>query len=168
MNVEFAKIEYRAPGRLLDSLKLRFRCSFYLLRYFWAISAVIVVAAFSLNAMSLWADPLAILIPLAAGLAAGTLAGPIILIVRRPFQKSTEIRANIGDEGIKIIGNQGFSYEANWPNLTWITEGRSAYVMKFKKLFVRLPKRGFVDQQEAAFRDLVHTQAPASALKWRK
>jgi hypothetical protein len=136
------------------------------LRYFWAASAVILVALLSLNAMSLWDDPWAILLPIACGLVAGTLASPIVLIVRRLFRKPPEIKAEIGDAGIKIVGSQGFSYEANWPNLTWIREGSSAYVMRFNKLFVRLPKRGFVGQQETAFRSLVRAQAPASALKW--
>jgi hypothetical protein len=165
MDAEGAKIEYRTQGRLSDSIKLQFRCSFHLLRYLWMISAIILVVLLCLNAMSLWSDPWAILMPIAAGLVAGTLAGPIALIVRRLFRKPVEIRANIGDEGIKIIGHQGFSYEANWPNLTWIREGSSAYVMRFNKLLVRLPKRGFVEQQETAFRNLIRAQAPASALK---
>lgn len=166
MDAEGTKIEYRTPGALSDSLKLQFRCSFYLLRYVWIVSAIILAVVLSLNAISLWADPWAILIPVACALIGGTLAGPIVLIVRRPFRRPGEIRAYIGDEGIKIIGHQGFSYEANWPNLTWIKESPSAYVMKFNKLFVRLPKRGFVGQQERAFRNLVGIQAPASALKW--
>jgi hypothetical protein len=165
MGNEGMQIEYRTPNRLLDSLKLQFRCSFYLLRYVWIFSAIILIVLLSLNAMSLWSDPWAILVPLAAGLVGGTLASPIILIVRRVFRKFPEIRADIGEESIKIIGHHGFSYEANWPNLTWVKEGSSAYVMRFNKLFVRLPKRGFVDQQETAFRSIVRTKAPASALK---
>jgi hypothetical protein len=39
--------------------------------------------------------------------------------------------------------------------------------MRFNKLFVRLPKRGFVDQQEEMFRNLVAAHAPAPALKWK-
>jgi hypothetical protein len=166
MDAEGAKIEYRTTGRLSDSLRLQFRCSFHLLRYLWLISAISLVVLLSLNIMSLWADPWSILMPLAAGLIGGTLAGPAILIVRWPFRKPEEIGADIGDEGIRVIGQQGFSYEANWPNLTWIKEGPLAYVMRFNKLFVRLPKRGFVGQQETAFRNLIRTQAPASALKW--
>ncbi len=167
MDAEGAKIEYRTLGRLSDSLKLQLCCSFYLLRYLWIVAAIMLVVLLSLNAMSLWADPWAILMPIAAGLVSGTLAAPLILIARRPFRSPTEIRADVGDESIKIIGHQGFSYEANWLNLTWIKEGHSAYVMKFGKLFVRLPKRGFTGQQERAFRNLVSVQAPASALKWK-
>lgn len=165
MDAESTKIEYRTQSRLSDSLKLQFRCSFHLLRYLWLISAIITVVLLSLNAMSLWADPWAILTPIAFGLVAGTLAGPTILVVRRLFRRPFEIKADIADKGIKIVGHQGFSYEANWPNLTWIREDPSAYVMRFNKLFVRLPKRGFVGQQETAFRNLVRIQAPARALK---
>src|ERR1700733_2027609 len=107
MDAEGVKIEYRTPGRLSDSLKLQFRCSFYLLRYLWVISAILLIVLLSLNAMSLWADPWAILMPVAAGLVGGTLASPIALTVRRLFKRPVEIRANIGDEGIKIIGHQG-------------------------------------------------------------
>jgi len=167
MDEEGTKIEYRTSSRLSDSLKLQFRCSFHLLRYLWAIGAVALVVLLSLRAMSLWDDPWAVLLPVICGLVVGTVVGPIILIVRRLFRKPAEIRAEIGDAGIKIIGQQGFSYEANWPNLTWIKEGASAYVMRFNKLFVRLPKRGFVDQQEEMFRNLVAAHAPAPALKWK-
>jgi hypothetical protein len=166
MEAEHAKIEYRTPGRLSDSLRLQLRCSFHLLRYLWIASAVILAMVFSLNAISLWADPWAVMVVMASGLLGGTLAGPIMLIARRLFRRPAEIRAEIRNEGIKIIGHQGFSYEANWPNLTWIREGSSAYVMRFNKLFVRLPKRGFAGQQEQAFRALVAVQAPTSALKW--
>jgi hypothetical protein len=81
-----AKIEYRAPIRLSDQLKLQFRCSFYFLRYVWAISAVIAVVVLSLNAMSLWEDPWSLLSPHISGLLAGQLIGPIILTVRRVFR----------------------------------------------------------------------------------
>jgi hypothetical protein len=50
--------------------------------------------------------------------------------------------------------------------LSWIKEGSSAYVMRFKKLFIRLPKRGFAAEQETAFRTLVCTQAPASVIRF--
>jgi hypothetical protein len=101
--------------------------------------------------------------PIIAGLIGGTFAGPIILLVRRIFRKPEEINAKIGDEGIKIIGRQGFNYEVSWQNLSWIGDGGSAYVMRFKKLFIRLPKRGFVTGQETDFRNLVCAHAPVSA-----
>jgi hypothetical protein len=167
MTAEGVKIEYRTPSRLSDSLKLQLRCSFYALRYLWILAAIAVVVVFSLSALSLWNDPWDMLMPIAAGVIGGTLAGPFVLIVRRAFRPPGEIKADIRDDGIKIVGNQGFSYEANWPNLTWIKEGPSAYVMKFNKLFVRLPKRGFVGEQETEFRNLVRTQAPIAALKWK-
>lgn len=167
MEAEQPKIEYRTSGRFSDSLKVQFRCSFHMLRYLWIASALIVALVFFLNVKSLWADPWAVVGVLASGLVGGTLAGPVILIARRLFRRPADIRAEIRDTGIKIIGHQGFSYEANWPNLTWIIEGSAAYVMRFNKLFVRLPKRGFVGQQEQEFRTLVAVQAPASSLKWR-
>ncbi|HET7086077.1 MAG TPA: hypothetical protein VFI23_14980 [Rhizomicrobium sp.] len=157
------KIEYRTPCRLSDQIKLQFRCSFYFLRYFWIISAVVAAIIIFLNAMSLWADPWSLLMPIIAGLIGGSLAGPIIVVTRRAFRKPDEIRAEIGDEGIKVIGQQGFNYEANWQNLSWIGDGGSAYVMRFKKLFIRLPKRGFATGQESAFRNLVCAHAPVSA-----
>ena len=165
MVAEGDKIEYRTPGRLSDSLKLQFRCSLYVMRFFWSIAAIIAVVVLILSAFTLWDDPWTILAPVVAGVVAGTLWGPLLLIVRHPFRKQTEIKADIGDNGIRIIGSQGFSYEANWPNLTWIKEGTSAYVMRFNKLFVRLPKRGFAGQQEAALRALVRAHAPAAAVK---
>jgi len=165
MDTKVTKIEYRVSNRLLDSLKLQLRCSFLALRYLWLISAIILIVLLFLNALSFWPNPWAILLPVVAGLAGGTLIGPITLIVRRLFRKLPEIKADIDEESIKILGDNGFSYEASWRNLTWIKEGSSAYLMRFNKLFVRLPKRGFVDQQESAFRNLLRTQAPASALK---
>ena len=167
MGDKVVKIEYRTPNRLLDSLKLQFRCSVYALRYLWIISPIFLIILLSANGMSFRPNSWAILLPLVGGLAGGTLIGPTILIVRRLFRKLPEIKADIGEESIKILGDNGFSYEANWPNLTWIKEGASAYVMRFNKLFVRLPKRGFVDQEETAFRSIVRTKAPASALKFR-
>jgi len=83
--------------------------------------------------------------------------------VRRTFRKPEEIMAEIGDEGIKVIGQQGFNYEVNWQNLSWIEDGSSAYAMRFKKLFIRLPKRGFATGQDSAFRNLVCAHAPVSA-----
>jgi hypothetical protein len=159
------KIEYRTQCRLSDQIKLQFRCSFYFLRYIWAISAVVAVLVIGLHAVSLWADPWAVLTPILFGLAAGSLVSPLILTVRRMFRKPDEIKADIGDEGIKIIGQQGFNYEASWQNLSWVKDGRSAYVMRFKKLFIRLPKRGFAEGQEAEFCDLIHAHAPVTVIK---
>jgi hypothetical protein len=166
-DAESTKIEYRTPSRLSDQVRLQLRCSFYFLRYLWVISAVVAVIVLILNEMSLWADPWSLLMPITAGLAAGTLTSPIILVVRRVFRKPGEISAEIGDEGIRVIGQQGFNYEANWQNLSRITDGGSAYVMRFKKLFIRLPKRGFVTGQETAFRNLVRARAPESAIRFK-
>lgn len=167
METEGPKIEYRTQSRLFDSLKVHFRSSFHVLRYCWMLYPIIVVVLLSLHALSLWDDPGLILVPMIAGLAGGTLAGPAVLIARRLFRKSPEIKADIGDQGIKVFGQHGFNYEMSWPNLTWIREGSSAYVLRFNKLFLRLPKRGFVGQQESAFREVVRAQAPVSALKWK-
>lgn len=157
------KIEYRTQCHLSDQIKLQFRYSFYLLKYLWLASAVVAAIVLILNAMSLWADPWSLIGPIIAGLLGGTFAGPIILVARRLFRKPDEIRADFGGEGVKIFGRQGFNYEANWQNLSWIGDGGSAYVMRFKRGFIRLPKRGFAAGRELAFRSLVCTHAPASA-----
>jgi hypothetical protein len=159
-------IEYRTVCRLSDQLKLQFWCTLSAFRYVWVIFAVLLVMLFISNGGSIEAiqdDPWSLAFPLAFGLVGGFGLGPAIVATRWAMGKMPkEIRADINDGGIKVIG-EDFNYEAKWPSLSWVKEGRSAYVLKFKRLFIRLPKRGFTPEQEVGFRRIIHAQESTSA-----
>ncbi len=59
---------------------------------------------------------------------------------RRP--RPREIRAVITPDGI-TLKKDGFSYGARWADASLVRESRSAYLMRFNQLYMRLPKRGF-------------------------
>jgi len=105
-------------------------------------------------------DPESLFLPLVFGLIAGFGIGPLIIIVRWALGKMPkEIRANINDEGVKVLG-ENVNFEAKWPTTKWVRESSSAYRIKFKGMLVRLPKRGFTSEQEASFRSLVLAMVP--------
>ena len=78
---------------------------------------------------------------------------------RRP--RPREIRATVTVQGL-TLQKDGFSYAAKWSDADLVTQSRSAYLMKFNQLYMRLPKRGFTPETETLFRALARN-APAGA-----
>lgn len=73
-----------------------------------------------------------------------------------------EIRAEITAQGINLQ-KDGFSYNARWRDANLVMESRSAFLMKFQHLYMRLPKRGFTDEAQAQFRELARAATPSAA-----
>ena len=61
----------------------------------------------------------------------------------------------------------GFSYGARWRDANLVTENRAAYLLKFNRLYMRLPKRGFARDDEALFRQIVLVAVPGAANRLR-
>jgi hypothetical protein len=80
----------------------------------------------------------------------------------RRLAKPRQIRATLTAEGI-TMQKDGFNYGARWADADLLTENRAAYLMKFKQLYMRLPKRGFAPGEEARFRALAKAALPKSA-----
>lgn len=81
---------------------------------------------------------------------------------RKPLPR--EIRAIITAEGV-TLQKDGFSYGARWVDAGLMAESRTAFLMKFNQLYMRLPKRGFPGETQVQFRDLVQVVVPAAAIK---
>jgi hypothetical protein len=73
-----------------------------------------------------------------------------------------QINAVITADGI-TLQKDGFNYGARWADANLLTENRTAYLMKFNQLNMRLPKRGFAPEMEAVFRNLASSAVPAGA-----
>lgn len=82
----------------------------------------------------------------------------------RRLSQPREIRAEITPLGI-TLHKDGFSYNARWSNADLVTEGRNAFLMKFRHLYMRLPKRGFTAESAAVFRAMARGAAPASVIR---
>jgi hypothetical protein len=75
-----------------------------------------------------------------------------------------QMRVSMDDTGLTFsMGDHDVI--ARWSNLLFIAENRSAYFLRLKSHFLRLPKRGFTSQQFTAFKRLVTTNVPASAIR---
>lgn len=83
---------------------------------------------------------------------------------RRPLPR--EIRATITAQGV-TLQKDGFSYGARWADAGLLAESRTAFLMKFNQLYMRLPKRGFPGQTLAGFRELALAAVPAAANRLR-
>jgi hypothetical protein len=83
---------------------------------------------------------------------------------RRP--RPRQIRATITPETISMQ-KDGFSYSARWADADLITESPAAYLIKFNRLYMRLPKRGFPPGQQALFREIVAAAVPIAANRLR-
>jgi hypothetical protein len=77
------------------------------------------------------------------------------------LSKPRQIRATITADGI-TMQKDGFNYGARWTDANLLTENRTAYLMKFNQLYMRLPKRGFAAGEEAVFREIAAIAVPAS------
>ncbi len=69
------------------------------------------------------------------------------------LSKPRQIRATITAEGI-TMRKDGFNYDARWTDADFLAENGAAYLIKFKQLYMRLPKRGFATDAEGLFRQI--------------
>lgn len=169
-------IDYRADHRLGDTLALQF----FILRHHLMRRALVLAAAMLIGVGLITVTSgapiqdsledlsqnigryLAIFI-------VGLVAIHIIALVlawlawqRRPLPR--EIRATITAEGV-TLQKDGFSYGARWADAGLLAESRTAFLMKFNQLYMRLPKRGFPGEIQAQFRALARAAVPAAANK---
>jgi hypothetical protein len=80
----------------------------------------------------------------------------------RRLPRPRQIRALITPESI-TMQKDGFSYGAKWADASLLTENGVAFLMKFNRLYMRLPKRGFTAEEEALFRKIASVAVPGSA-----
>jgi hypothetical protein len=78
------------------------------------------------------------------------------------LSRPREIRASITADGV-TLQKDGFSYAARWENADLLAESRAAYLLRFNRLYMRLPRRGFAPGEEARFRDTARAAVPATA-----
>lgn len=166
-------IEYRADHRLADTLALQlFMMRHHLLRRGAALGVLMVggVTVTTLMNGQPLADSLADLAHniglyvalFAAGLVVIVLVSLLLAFMAwNRLSRPRLILAAITADGI-ALQKDGFSYNARWADADLVYESRAAFLMKFHHLYMRLPKRGFTAEQQAAFRALAGN-APAAA-----
>ena len=171
-------IDFRADHRLNDTLALQF---FVLRNHFLRRGLVLVVAmsvglviATLMNGAPL-SDALADLRNNIGRYLAIVLAGLVLIqiiilalavLAWRRLAKPRQIRASLTADGI-TLQKDGFSYGARWANADLLTENRSAFLMKFNQLYMRLPKRGFAAGEEGRFREMISIALPKAANRLR-
>jgi hypothetical protein len=64
-----------------------------------------------------------------------------------------EIRCLITPQGLSMR-QDGFTYDAKWADADLVTETHTAFLMRFKQLYMRLPKCGFTPETAVLFRRL--------------
>jgi len=89
------------------------------------------------------------------------------MLAWRRLVKPRQIRAILTADGI-TMQKDGFSYGARWADTDFLTEDRAAFLMKFNRLYMRLPKRGFAVGEEARFRALAGAAVSKSANRLRR
>jgi hypothetical protein len=159
------QIEFRAEHRLSDTMALQlFMLRHHLLRRGLLLALCLLGAVVVTSVMN--GAPLAdsvmdveqnagrylalVLVGLAA-IYALTLV--MAFLAWRRLARPREIRAIITPDGI-TMQKDGFSYGARWADADLMAENRAAYLMKFNRLYMRLPKRGFTPQEDAFFRQI--------------
>jgi hypothetical protein len=90
----------------------------------------------------------------------------LALLAWRRLPRPRQIRAVITPDGI-TMQKDGFSYGARWADANLLAENRAAYLMKFNRLYMRLPKRGFAPDQDALFREIALVAVPGSVNRLR-
>ena len=90
----------------------------------------------------------------------------LALLAWNRLSKPRQIRAVITADGI-TMQKDGFSYGARWADANLLSENRAAYLMKFGRLYMRLPKRGFAPGEEAQLRSFASAAVPATANRLR-
>ena len=172
------KIEFHADHRLSDTMALQlFMLRDHLLRR-GLILAVLMLGGLTVTTVMNGAplrDSLADLRHNAGLYLTLVLVGLVIIhmvalllafLAWQRLSKPRQIRAIITAEGI-TMRKDGFSYDARWADAGFLTENRAAYLMKFKQLYMRLPKRGFAPGEEGAFRQILAVGLPRSANRLR-
>lgn len=171
-------IDFRTEHRLSDTLALQF---FMLRHHLMRRGLVLVIfmlgglAVTTLTNGAPLADSLAdlkrnaglYLAIVAVGLLVIQIVGMILAFLawqRLPGPR--EIRASITADGI-TLQKDGFSYAARWANADLLAENRAAYLLRFNRLYMRLPRRGFGPGEETRFRDMARGGVPASANRLR-
>jgi hypothetical protein len=91
----------------------------------------------------------------------------LALMAWRRLARPRRIIASITPDGI-TMQKDGFSYGARWADAGLVTESRTGYLMKFRQLYMRLPKRGFAPGGEAQFREIVSAAVPTGLSRLRK
>jgi hypothetical protein len=168
------QIEYRAEHRLHDTLALQlFMLRNHLLRRSLLLSACLLgaVAVSTLMNGAPLADSLADLEQNAGRYVVLVLVGMAVIyglalllavLAWRRLRKPRQIRAVITPDGI-TLQKDGFTYGARWADANLVAENRAAYLMKFNRLYMRLPKRGFAPGQDALFREIALVAVPGAA-----
>jgi hypothetical protein len=90
----------------------------------------------------------------------------LAVLAWRRLRKPRQIRATITPDGI-TMQKDGFTYGARWADANLLGENRAAYLMKFNRLYMRLPKRGFAPDQDALFREMALVAVSARANRLR-
>lgn len=175
---ELTALDFRADHRLSDTLALQF----FMLRHH-LLRRGLLLAIFMAGGLAIatlmngapLSDSLADLGNNAGRYFAILLVGLVVIHVitllmailawSRLF-KPRQIRATITADGL-IMQKDGFSYGARWSDADLLGEGGGAYLMKFNRLYMRLPKRGFAPGEEAQFRALASAAVPAAANRLR-
>ena len=173
-----SRIEFRADHRLSDTMALQlFMLRNHLLRrsLLLAVCLMGAVAISTLMNGAPLADSLADLEQNAGRYLMLVLVGLAIIYALALFfavlawqrlRKPRQIRAVITPDGI-TMQKDGFSYGARWADANFVAENRAAYLMKFNRLYMRLPKRGFAPDQDALFREIALIAVPGAANRLR-
>jgi hypothetical protein len=168
------QIDFRSDHRLSDTLALQL----FVLRNQILRRGLVVIIAMSLGLViatvsngAPLSDALADLGSNIGRYLAIVVAGLVIIhavilvmavLAWRRLAKPRQIRATLIAESI-TMQKDGFNYGARWADADFVTENSAAFLMKFKQLYMRLPKRGFAPGDEAQFRALAKAALPKSA-----
>ena len=167
-------IDFQADHRLSDTLALQlFMLKSHLLRrsLVLALGLLAAVAVTTLMNGAPLSDSLADLEQNAVRYLIVVLVGLVVIyavalllavLAWRRLKKPRQIRAVITPEGISMQ-KDGFSYGARWADANLLAENRAAYLMRFNRLYMRLPKRGFAPDQDMLFRQMARLAVPKAA-----
>lgn len=167
-------IDFRTDHRLTDTLALQF----FMLRHHLMRRGLVLVV-FMLGGLAITtlmngaplADSLADLGRNAGLYLAIVVVGLLVIqivsmilafLAWQRLPRPREICAQITAEGV-TLQKDGFSYAARWANADLLSESRAAYLLRFNRLYMRLPKRGFEAGEEVRFRDMASAAVPTSA-----
>jgi hypothetical protein len=171
-------IEFRTDHRLSDTLALQF----FMLRHHLMRRGLILIV-FMLGGLTVTTlmngAPLAhsladlrrnaglyLTIVIVGLLVIQVVAMILAFLAWRRLPRPREIRAKITADGV-TLQKDGFSYAARWENAGLLAESRTAYLLRFSQLYMRLPKRGFKPGEDVRFRDMASAAVPASAKRLR-
>lgn len=169
-----SQIEFRTDHRLGDTLALQFFMLRHHLMRRGLVLIVLMLGGLTITTLMNGApltDSLAdlrrnaglYLAIVVVGLLVIQIVGMIMAFLAwQRLSRPREIRAQITADGV-TLQKDGFSYAARWSNADLLAENRAAYLLRFNRLYMRLPKRGFELGEEARFRDMARAAVPASA-----